>query len=307
MILFILPVCLVFPNTPTYTAQSQCLHTTHLRLFLPGIGFTRDYRGKGYLSSRLRYYSNTDACFPSTRLITSGDICPNPGPDHGTTRGSLCSVCRKTVARNYRAINCDLCELWCHIRCGGVKPQEYIKLQSVNHFSWTCPACSSTLKSLPFANISNLAAELALDTSSDTSSDDTDSSSVDDNSMPPFVGDLIQKYSKKFKIAHINANSIAGFKFHEIKLWLLKGTFGVLVTTETKLDHTFRDAQLTIDGYRFTCLDRSVHDGGVIIYWRSDLIFNYSKSRSIDLFSTYSSLRIWLAVNASRNDLRSTC
>ena len=29
--------------------------------------------------------------------------------------------------------------------------------------------------------------------------------------------------------------------------------------------------------------------------------------RSIDLFSTYSSLRIWLAVNASRSDLRSTC
>ena len=91
------------------------------------------------------------------------------------------------------------------------------------------------------------------------------------------MDDLIQKYSKNFKIAHINANSIAGFKFHEIKLWLLKGTFDVLVITETKLDHTFRDAQLTIDGYRFTRRDRSVHGGGVIIYWRSDLIFNYSK------------------------------
>ena len=54
--------------------------------------------------------------------------------------------------------------------------------------------------------------------------------------------------------------------------------FYVLVITETKLDHTFRDAQFTIDGYRFTRLDRSVHGGGVIIYWRSDLIFNYCKS-----------------------------
>ena len=97
-ILFILTACLVFPNTPTYTAQSQCLHTTYLRLFLLGKGFTRDetlfhasrhlgllphkhQRGKRYLSSRLSYYSNTDACFQLTRLITSGDICPNPGPD----------------------------------------------------------------------------------------------------------------------------------------------------------------------------------------------------------------------------------
>ena len=72
--------------------------------------------------------------------------------------------------------------------------------------------------------------------------------------------------------------SIAGFKFHEIKLWLLNGTIDVLVITETKLDHTFQDAQFTIDGYRFTRLDRTVHGGGVIIYWRSDLIFHYSKS-----------------------------
>ena len=136
------------------------------------------------------------------------------------------------------------------------------------HFSWTCPACSSTLQSLPFANISNLAAEFALD----TSGDDTDSGLIDDvNSPPPFVGDFIQKYLKNFKIAHINTNSIAGFKFHEIELWLLKGTFDVL-------NHTFLDAQFTIDGYKFTRLDRSVHGGGVIVYWRSDLIFNYCKS-----------------------------
>ena len=164
-LLFFLLARLVFPNTPTYTAQGQCLHTTYLRLFLHGIRFSKDetlhvlyasrhlgllphkhQRGKRYLSSRLCFYSNTDACLQSIRLITSGDICPNPGPDRGTTRGSLCSVCWKTVARNHRAVNCDLCDLWCHIRCGGVKPQEYIKLQSANHFSWTCPACSSTLQ-----------------------------------------------------------------------------------------------------------------------------------------------------------------
>ena len=133
---------------------------------------------------------------------------------------------------------------------------------------------------LPFANISTLAAEFA----HDTPGDDINSSSTEEENSPPanggkpFAGDFLQKYSKKCKIAHINANSIAGFKFHEIKLWLLNGTFDVLVITETKLDHTFQDAQFTIDGYRFTRPNRTVYGGGVIIYWRSDLIFHYSKS-----------------------------
>ena len=45
-----------------------------------------------------------------------------------------------------------------------------------------------------------------------------------------------------FKLGHINANSIGGFKFHEIRSWLLSGRFDVLIISESKIDATFPDS-----------------------------------------------------------------
>ena len=117
------------------------------RFYRRHLRFSRP-RGKQFLSLRIAYYSNSIAAFQVIRLLSSGDICPNPGP---TLRGdtAACSVCKKTVARNHRAINCDLCNLWCHIKCGKVTPTEY-KRFSTTSFSWSCPACTTTLQSLPF-------------------------------------------------------------------------------------------------------------------------------------------------------------
>ena len=66
--------------------------------------------------------------------------------------------------------------------------------------------------------------------------------------------------------------------------------------------------------------DLDYDDGGEEYDWSSTCIMvpegedpkmwlqeRIKEDRSIDLFSTYSSLRIWVAVNASRSDLRSTC
>ena len=53
-------------------------------------------RRKHFVSSRLKYYSTNDASFQLTRIATSGDISPNPGPS------SVCSICNRTIARNHR-------------------------------------------------------------------------------------------------------------------------------------------------------------------------------------------------------------
>ena len=90
---------------------------------------------KGFLNSRLNYYTNTPSTFKEIRLLTSGDISLNPGSDK-------CSVCCKTVARHHRAFRCDDCNGWCHIKCGNnIKPKEYETYQQLNNFNWLCPAC----------------------------------------------------------------------------------------------------------------------------------------------------------------------
>lgn len=55
----------------------------------------------------------------------------------------------------------------------------------------------------------------------------------------------------------MNVNNIVGFKFHEIKSWLLSRLFHVLVLTETKIDKSLLKSKFAIGGYRFTRLDRS--------------------------------------------------
>ena len=54
---------------------------------------------------------------------------------------------------------------------------------------------------------------------------------------------IAQKYRLNFKLGHVNANSIGGFKFYEIRTWLLSGRFDILVISETKIDGSFPYSQ----------------------------------------------------------------
>ena len=72
---------------------------------------------RGFYATRINYYANSHSTFHQMRLYISGDIDVNPGPDE-------CSVCNKRVARNHRAVNCDNCNMWCHIKCASIKPSK---------------------------------------------------------------------------------------------------------------------------------------------------------------------------------------
>ena len=80
------------PSLKQYACFSK--HVRHLGSFP---------RGKGYFASRVNYYSNSNCSFHLIRLIVSGDISVNPGPEK-------CAVCLKIVARNHRALSCDHCD-----------------------------------------------------------------------------------------------------------------------------------------------------------------------------------------------------
>ena len=103
------------------------------------------HRRKTFLTASLAYYPNSDEGFRLLQLLSCGDISPNPGPALNCNK-NLRSVCRRSVAHNHRAIQCDLCLCWCHIKCGKVTPTEYTKLaSSTTSFSWNCPACITTV------------------------------------------------------------------------------------------------------------------------------------------------------------------
>ena len=179
-------------------------------------------------------------------------ISPTPGPES-------CTVCRRVVAKNHRAVCCNSCSQQIHIKCGGISPKEYKWLQASETASWICPPCLDEIKQLPFADVSKI------DTSySSCSGTDQTLNKNEDHNNTWMSFDTSWNASEKHKIGHINANSIAGFKFHEIKNWLMHGRFDILAIFETKLDKTYPDSQFAIQGFRMCQSDRNIYGGGLI-------------------------------------------
>lgn len=70
---------------------------------------------------------------------------------------------------------------------------------------------------------------------------------------------------KGLRIAHININSIRN-KIDEIAEILFSDNLHILAVSETHLDSTFEDAELSIQGYNFFRRDRNKFGGGVACY-----------------------------------------
>ena len=54
------------------------------------------------------------------------------------------AVCKNKVHKNSRAVDCDCCSGWCHVKCGvEITDHQYKELrQGVVRFTWTCVPCS---------------------------------------------------------------------------------------------------------------------------------------------------------------------
>ena len=68
-------------------------------------------------------------------LRPSPDIEPNPGPIRHP-----CGICERPVAANHRAICCDSCDTWIHIKCANMSPKKYQKHQN-SSCTWICFRC----------------------------------------------------------------------------------------------------------------------------------------------------------------------
>ena len=60
-------------------------------------------------------------------------------------------ISAKNVSENVKTVQCDLCELWVHIKCNNLNYLDYRYLQNSNE-SWYCIECCSTI--FPFNSLS---------------------------------------------------------------------------------------------------------------------------------------------------------
>ena len=57
----------------------------------------------------------------------------------------LCLECRRQVRKNSKAVECDQCKEWCHIRCGVPITEKNYQLLTKGQitFDWSCPHCAA--------------------------------------------------------------------------------------------------------------------------------------------------------------------
>ena len=180
-----------------------------------------------------------------------------------TARLLHCALCQKNVRSYNRAIACDVCTHWCHIKCGEISLREYRRLQNIQNFDWTCPSGISTLRTLPFADISNLDSSDGSFTSHGEDSC-TDPASQQTLAWEDYLENLsrILNYSSKdLRVAHLNICSLR-YKIDELRLLQRICGFDILGISETHLDSSVPDNFLQIDGLQLIRRDRTKCKGG---------------------------------------------
>ena len=190
-----------------------------------------------YAMSKIRLKSYET--FFQLLLLLSGDIALNPGPNYP------CSSCNKSVRVG---VFCKKCNMWIHRDCEGLSKADINKLRKIpsEEFDFVCKIC----KALPFHNDPNLP-------------DFNQSFLFQEehlNDISP--EDHANKFKKKgLHFVHLNCNSLLS-KIEEIRNFVLETCPHVICFSETKLDPTINDEEVSIDGYNILRNDRTRHGGG---------------------------------------------
>ena len=66
-----------------------------------------------------------------------------------------CGICTKAVHNNHKAIKCDICDFWIHIKCNNLDKNDYAHYQDVKNADeiFICINCIS--ENMPFSKLNN--------------------------------------------------------------------------------------------------------------------------------------------------------
>ena len=62
-------------------------------------------------------------------------------------------ICSKSIAKNNKAICCDLCDIWVHTKCNKINAATYNMLQN-DETKWWCIECSIDI--FPFSSLNKV-------------------------------------------------------------------------------------------------------------------------------------------------------
>lgn len=212
---------------------------------------------KNGLKSKCHFQSKSNHSIYSVifvmALLKCGDVHPDPGPiSKGQKRKpkNPCVSCGRGVISSSRAISCDGCERWTHVRCSSNSVSEMMYDRLVTEsadFSYVCNSC--LLRSMPFNNCDNDTGK------AEGSSNGAADSLLADNHF------FDQFHKKGLHCIHVNARSLTS-KLSELKILAIKAKASIIAVTETWLDDSVNDNEISVPGYAIVRKDHNRNGGG---------------------------------------------
>ncbi len=217
------------------------------------------------LTGRLKIYdskynvteSNSSIC--SIAIILSGDIQANPG------RTKLpCGICQRPVAKSHRAMGCNECRRWIHIKCCGIDPKQYVKYQSETNCTWLCATCSLPNFTDSFFQDESLSADNSFNSIS------SPSESEEENSLLSLLHrHRRQTRDQPLKVTTINVNSInCQNKRGLFHAYIDHEHPDITIASETQVDNSMLDSELLPDEYQSIRDSKCAHKHGAMIIHR---------------------------------------
>ena len=145
----------------------------------------------------------------------------------------ICKICLKTVGENQRAVSCDSCERWLHVKCTDMEARTYNKLREKKRFNWNCHRCrEEELSSISKVDLRKLKPEEC-----------------------PVIADELAG-SKYPLLLSINCRSILN-KVDELKDICYNLNPMIVCLTITWMDHTVPHSFIVPEGYSIIRKDRT--------------------------------------------------
>ena len=224
-----------------------------------------------------------------------------------------CGKCNRRVAINHKAIQCDVCDKWIHIKCNGLKNSDYAHYQNpVNeHEQFICINCMS--ENVPFSNLNNNEFFVTvkkgvinpndihldftpsdfqqnvfdqLNTAINNNAFDLDTDEGDNGDSIPTIDCKyysVEEFAssnfnpgKNFSVLHYNIHSVQ-LHIEELRvaLLLLNFTFDIICISESKILKDIDPiVDISIEGYQAPIsVPTEATKGGVLIYVKTGVKF----------------------------------
>ena len=214
-----------------------------------------------------------------------------------------CGICLNPVAKNHKAVKCDNCDLWIHIKCNKINVQTYNLLINDNTV-WYCLTCSKKLfpfsalndndlhstiegkiiKFKAFSGKRSFLENVLIEKVNDAVSESDLENSSQYFEIDDFKNAFNSNNHKGTIFFHMNISSLS-YNFDQLHALLseINISFDIIGITEVQLKkQTLRTTNIDINGYNLEHTPTEASCGGTLLYIKNKL--NYISRKDLNIY-----------------------